>query len=462
MKVEKIDGRTQRRILTSMIVDKAVLGAIAMKWTKEGLFSDKWSNLIGKWCCNYFERYEKAPGQDIEGIFEKWAEKTNDEETVELIERFLDKISEQYESEPEFNSTYMIDTAAEYFNRVRLEKLAETIKADIQTGDLAQAQKRVDSFSNVEIGAAMGVDVLSDKEAIKRAFASKSKPLVVYPGALGEFYKDVFERDAFVSFMAPEKRGKTFWLLDVAWRGMEQGLRVAFFQIGDLSEGQMMRRFMVRACKRPLKPQIVRIPIEIAHDPDSFFATVEHEEKEYEKHLSWKLAWKRVSRMMDKGREGLLRLSCHPNSSINVNGIAATIDGWIRSGWGTPDLVVIDYADLIAPLYGHADTRDQINETWKKLRALSQKLHCCVVTATQSDSDSYNADTLGMGNFSEDKRKLAHVTAMIGINQTPAEKSQGLQRMNLVVCRENESVVDDVCHVAGCLSIANPAMLSIF
>src|SRR5690606_11587395 len=151
--------------------------------------------------------------------------------------------------------------------------------------------------------------------------------------------------------------------------------RVAFFQIGDLSESQMMRRFMVRACKRPLKPQIVRIPIEIAHDPDSFFATVEHEEKEYSKPLSWKLAWKRVSRMIDKGRKGLLRLACHPNSSINVNGIAATIDSWIRSGWGTPDLVVIDYADLIAPLYGHADTRDQINETWKRLRALSQKLH---------------------------------------------------------------------------------------
>jgi hypothetical protein len=83
-----------------------------------------------------------------------------------------------------------------------------------------------------------------------------------------------------------------------------------------------------------------------------------------------------------------------------------------------------------------------------------------VVTATQADAQSYVASTLGKSNFSEDKRKLAHATAIAGINQTDDEKQFQIQRLNWIVLREQEFHTFKCLHVAGCLAIAQPAIKS--
>jgi replicative DNA helicase len=162
-----------------------------------------------------------------------------------------------------------------------------------------------------------------------------------------------------------------------------------------------------------------------------------------------------------KSKKSYLKLSCHPNSSISVKGIEGILQTWERVDW-IPDVVVIDYADILAPLDGKADTREQINQTWKALRGMSQKLHCLVVTATQADAASYKVDTLTRSNFSEDKRKHAHVTGMVGLNQTKEEKLNGVLRLNWLDLREAEYTEYRCVHVAGCLALASPAMKSVW
>ena len=60
------------------------------------------------------------------------------------------------------------------------------------------------------------------------------------------------------------------------------------------------------------------------------------------------------------------------------------------------------------------------------------------MTATQSDAASYEQYRLKMKNFSEDKRKYAHVSSMYGLNQDPKdrEKEIGVMRINEIVIRE--------------------------
>lgn len=473
MQVEKRDGSTARRVLTAMIVDRAVLARVAASWLKEGLFKDTWCNQIGNWCVEYFLKYSKPPKKQIEALFESWATETPDKETVKLVERFLTGLSDEYKAlAAEVNSEYIIDLAGKHFNTVRLERLADAIQGDVTAGKLDLAQKRVNTFGRVEMGRGTAVNVLCDKEAMRKAFESKKAPLIVYPGAVGRMFDDAFERDAFVVFQGPEKRGKSWWLIDVSWRAMEQGRKVAFFAVGDMSQDQVMRRYMTRASKRPLKstkskdPKFpdkpVRYPTYLSRVPESPFATADVEERHFKHDLSLETAWRACQAVVKKTKSrDLLRLSVHPNSSINIHGIAYQLQQWEHTGW-TPDVVIIDYADIIAPLPGYKESRDQVNQTWMGLRGLSQSLHCCLVTATQSDADSYDADVITAGNFSEDKRKNAHVTAMFGLCQTTDEKAQGIMRINRIQFRENEFTSDVCVHVAGCLSIANPAIKSIF
>jgi hypothetical protein len=125
-------------------------------------------------------------------------------------------------------------------------------------------------------------------------------------------------------------------------------------------------------------------------------------------------------------------------------------------------VVVIDYADILAPEPGATkeDYRHQINVTWQALRRLSQDYHVLVVTATQSDASSYGARILRREHFSEDKRKYAHVTGMVGINQTEEEQGKGIFLLNWILLREGSYSPGRCVHVAGCLAIANPAIVS--
>ena len=606
MKISKRDSADERRVLTGMIVDSIVLANIADKWDGQ-LFNSRWSNLIAKWCVDFHRRYEKAPGTAIEGLFESWAQGSRDGDTVKLVEKFLSHLSGEYEELLQnSNSDYLIDRAAEHFNRVRVDRLRSALEGDIDANQVNAAVEKVQKFDRLEMGQGSAVDVLQDQQAIRDAFERRSEALIEYPGALKNFFGTSLERDGFIAFMGPEKRGKcvsgdmvvqlangsrktirelvhakepvkvmsynenshqmesadvsqfwdngnkrcigvrtksgryvetttnhkyltpdgwkeigdvecgdfiavpklmscsgtvawdevvsivdvgikdtydltvpgnenfscnevivhnTFWLMDVAWRAVLQRRRVAFFAVGDMSQDQMLRRFAVRACRRPLDARKIKYPKQLVKDPSQDIAEPLLIEKEYTKPLSWRKAWKTFEETCHrriKSTDPYLRMSVHPNSSINVAGIKSIVSGWERRGW-VPDVIVIDYADILAPPAGSGDeSRNQTNATWKQLRALSQSLHCLVVTATQSDAQSYSVDTVRRSHFSEDKRKLAHVTGLVGLNATEPETELGVMRLNWIVLRESKFSESQCVHVAGCLSIANPALLSTF
>lgn len=462
MRVEERSGSAERKVLTGMIVSTLVLGRVCSKWEKGGLFSSRWSNMVGNWCVKYYHKYHKAPGRAIEGIFDTWAAaESRDKEVTQLIEQFLASLSEEYSAKGQkaINPDFLIDLAGDLFNKVKLDSLTQEIQGELEGGDVRKALDRIAKYRQVEMGLGAGIDILTEESAMQAAFDDKREPLILYPDALGKFFGDALERDALVSFMGKEKVGKTFWLLDVAWRAMIQGRRVAFFEVGDMSQNQVMRRLMVRASKRPLKAETIKYPIQL--DPDDP-PTVTHEDRSYDTPLDLETARKALGKIAKRlGATDAFKLSTHPNSTISVHGIESVIKGWVQTGW-EPDVVVIDYADILAPINGAAETRDQINATWKAMRAMSQELHCLVVTATQTDAASYRAETVDRSNFSEDKRKLAHATAMIGINQTHPEKLKQMMRLNWVVLREGEFSEEKCIHCAGCLAIGNPALIASF
>jgi hypothetical protein len=125
-----------------------------------------------------------------------------------------------------------------------------------------------------------------------------------------------------------------------------------------------------------------------------------------------------------------------------------------------PDAVVIDYADITAPYPGVKEGRDQINENWMHLRRISQDYHCLVLTATQADADSYSRRLMGRKNFSDDRRKHDHVTAMLGLNVTDEDKEVGITRVNFLDRREGGYTEKGQVWVAGCLAIGCPVLKS--
>lgn len=460
------DGGRERAVLTACVVSRSVLARISARWDGR-LFSSDWGNLIAGWCVDHFKKHSTAPGKEVIYYFQDWAQKTKDDATVRTVESFLGHLSDQYSKlKKEVNATLVLEQADKLFNRVRAQRLAEAIEADLDDGNDDKALKRVQEFSKVELSQSSGVDLLHESEVWRKAFEEDidAEPVIRYSGALGRFFGKSLRKGNFICFLGKNKSGKSFNLIDMAWRAMENRKRVAFFAVGDMTQGQMIERFAARLLNRPVDAKRYRWPksIEPGAGPEGD-PVVDWVDKETTDRLEYsacakKMEWYRKHVL--RSNRSFFKLACYENYSINVLGIRAALEEWMDGGF-YPDCIVLDYADLLAPVDGKVDTREQINTTWKHLRGISQK-QILMVTATQADAQSFKSGLLSRVNFSEDRRKLDHVTGMIGINQTPTEEEMEVVRLNWVNRREEKAPERKVVYVAGSRDCCNPCVVSCF
>ena len=433
------------------------------------MFCSPYANKVGEWCIQYYRKYQKAPLKNIQNLYDTWASDTRNKGLSETIADFLESLSFEYKSlKRDINPQYLIDLAGRYFNKVKLSKLAESILADLETNEVNKAMERLVKHTKVELGVGNWIDVLSDKEAIRSALDRTHEPLITYPGGLGKFFGPHLERDAFIAIQAPEKRGKSFVLQELAFRAVLQRRKVAFFECGDLSEHQVLSRFMTRIARHPARAGVVKIPKTIEYsdtppkDGEPKEAFVSFIEKVFKEPLSWKMAYRACRQLSESRRlNSLWRLSCHYNSTLSVEGIRNILEDWSREDW-IPDVIVIDYVDILNLEYPGLEGRDRIDRVWKQLRRLSQELHCLIITATQAAARAYSANIQTQEHFSEDKRKNAHVTGMIGLNQTAREKEMHILRWNWIDLREGFFSPRQCCYTAICPELANMAVKSIF
>lgn len=464
MRIEARSGQEEAHILTGIIISTPVLARIAAKWdsTDGGPFASRYANLVAHWAVKYHRQYNAAPGPAIQGLYGQWAATpAADKDTAALVERFLAGLSESYAADGTLTPDYLIDMAGRHFNRVRAQRAITAAQAMLDGNDVDGAWGALNAAGRLEMGVGAGVDILLDTDAAAAAWAEDQQPLFTYPGALGRFFSNAFTRDSFVSLVASTGRGKTWWMCDFALQAARARKRTAFFVVGDMSLAQIERRFQIRCARQSNNSRPYNYPTALTRGKEEYFATVAHDRRTDEP-LSARAgieAFKRVQQKDIKSRESYLKVSVHPSLSITSEGLGGVIAGWQLAGW-VPDVVVVDYPDNLGPPPGVKDKREQINVTWQQLKGLSQTLHACVIVATQSDAAGYDKITLRKGNFSEARFKNDHVSAIMALNQTDEEKRAGVYRLNWTKFREAEYDEARCVHVASCLAIGNPAVLS--
>lgn len=459
MKVETYTEKQENTILTAMIVSSDALAAIAGFWTKEG-FESELSKIVGPWCIDYFEKYGKAPGKEIEVLFVKWAETQGSKETIQLVEAYLQSLSADYEQlKQDINPIHIRDLARDHFEKTEIKRIHHTV----ESGDFVKAREKILSFSPSEDNEFPIVDVFQDMDAIRKACSTaKEEPLITYPEGLGDFYGDSLRRGAFVAFLGSDKSGKSYLLHDMALRGVFQRRKVLYFEAGDLSQDQLLERFMVRLTGKPRHPCIVHYPTDIIKEGDEYIVT--SDERIYENPFTFRDAMKACYETQEtkvRDIESYFKIRCFPNSMLRTSEIRSTIKKLKRSDWAV-DVVIVDYADILCPHPKAKDEREASNHNWKHLAAIRQEFNCLVVTATQANADAYKAEIMTKRNFSEDKRKNAHVTGIVGISATPEEREKGLRRLNWVTRRDAYYNEKKCCYVAGCLELGSPCIKSVF
>ena len=181
-----------------------------------------------------------------------------------LIESFLTRLSKDNPKAlaRELNEKYTLDLASSYFERVRLARCSESLQQAVENRDLVEARKALTEYQTFDFSSTAWNDPFTE-DSINQTlkYYAENRSLIQFPGALNSFLSPYFERDGFVAFQAPEKRGKSYWLMECVYLALKQKRKVLYYGLGDMSQTQYNRRLYSRVTRLPWKPGEVRTPI---------------------------------------------------------------------------------------------------------------------------------------------------------------------------------------------------------
>lgn len=485
------DQFIERRIIIGLITNSEFTRFVSERFNHESLQSVAASTIAG-WCLRHFRTHSKSPNKDIELIFGSYKRRgILNQEQIEDIDDILSSLSFEYESN-EYSVSALIEETANYFEECRVIQLAEEIKQLAEEGKLSEVQSRIESYSPVQIEEKTNPDFFADDiERTRKIFEETAEPIIEYPGKLGQLLNRHFVRGGFVGFLGPEKVGKTWRLIDLAFQAQKQGRNVAFFAAGDMNRDEMeLRKYIYLArksnepeyCKKLLIPisdcwknqngtcnngpgaspfanRIDRIKFKGMAElyTNAFDMYPEHEvctrcqgTKEYIgapwfkvkdkcEPLTWKEGYEIERKFVKSFRGGGWRFAEYPADTLTPSMIEHKLDEWEREGFKA-DIGLFDYPDIMATDQDdkRKDFRHVENSKWKRLRAIAHKKNMLNIAVTQADGKALNQDWISLDNYSEDKRKYSHATAFFGLNQTDDEAELGLFRINQLMVRSGK------------------------
>jgi hypothetical protein len=151
-----------------------------------------------------------------------------------------------------------------------------------------------------------------------------------------------------------------------------------------------------------------------------------------------------------------IRHISYPAFSATIDDIRFDLDELIYTERFFPDVVVLDYADILAT-DGRQEERHRLNEIWKHLKRSAGDMHNLWVTATQTNREGIGKSRIDERNAAEDIRKIANVDAIFGLNRSKKEKERETHytRVNVVANRHREFAKRDVA-VLHQLSLGMP------
>ncbi|HEO0817059.1 DnaB-like helicase C-terminal domain-containing protein [Acinetobacter baumannii] len=103
------------------------------------------------------------------------------------------------------------------------------------------------------------------------------------------------------------------------------------------------------------------------------------------------------------------------------------------------DLIVVDYADIMAPNYRTQDAIENSKSVYVDLRAIAFEENVAVLTATQTNREGFKSAVAKAEHVSEDFNKVRTVDLMISINKTEEEAARGEARLYFAASRNQES-----------------------
>ena len=133
-------------------------------------------------------------------------------------------------------------------------------------------------------------------------------------------------------------------------------------------------------------------------------------------------------------KPGELRVVEYPSGTLTNTELRRALEFYRAQGI-VFDLIVVDYADIMAAEIKTGNDINDSKQIWLGLRAIAHEENAAVLTATQTNREGFKADVAKAEHAAEDFNKIRIADIVITINRSDEEKAKGEARLFLAASR---------------------------
>ena len=137
-----------------------------------------------------------------------------------------------------------------------------------------------------------------------------------------------------------------------------------------------------------------------------------------------------VQKVID-GLKGKLIIKYYPTRSASVNTLAAHLKQ-MEIQEIKPDVVIVDYADILKPTAFYKEKRHATGETYENLRGMAGEFDIPIWTASQANRSSLEEDIIDASKVSEDYSKVMTADFVMSVSRKVEDKIANTGRVHVI------------------------------
>ena len=137
---------------------------------------------------------------------------------------------------------------------------------------------------------------------------------------------------------------------------------------------------------------------------------------------------------------GKLLIKEYPTKSATTQTLKTHLEK-LKNRDFSPDMIIVDYGDILKPIFHSKEKRENLETIYEELRAIAQEFECPVWTASQTNRSGINAEVITMESISEAFSKCFVADFIFSVSRTGSDKSNNTGRIYIA---KNRNGIDGV------------------
>lgn len=384
---------------------------------------------------DYLDRFKQPAGDHLPDLLTDKLEGENKREG----QLYADIIENIYNAKDKINKEYVMSQLETFVKRQALRSvtidLTKALQRDTEES-LEEAERLIAKSNHISLSLFDPGTFLSDKKRALRFLdiAETALPTGIREldrRGLGPAPKELW------LLIANAKKGKSWALIHLAKMALMHRSRVVHISL-EMSEERCAQRYfqaMLALSKRNEPVQTTRFTKnELGHLTDFEDARVMPALSLEDPNIRKKLE-KGIDRWALRAFSNIV-IKAFPTGALTIQQLAAYLDNLEATQQFVPDLLVVDYPDLMK--LDKNNFRLSLDEVFKDLRGLLVKRNIAGAVVSQGNRSGEKAKQVGVENVAEAYSKIAHADTVITFSQTEAEHKLKLARLYVAAGRNDE------------------------